>query len=247
MTSVHWRLVEVLARLLKPGERETVLGDLLENCDGGWRGLLDVLGLVIRHQLSHWKNWQPWLAVFGLALPGSLVLMGTSSVSVSSMSKRLIDHRILLGFPHAIHEGFLQLLCRGLLLIACSWACGFVTGSISPGTLWAGIASSCFACWFCFARFREPSLSRFCLFLFLLPAIWGVREALRSIRINFVLAVFLVIAVTALMILLSNSRGLWTLNWSLVWPACYIVANGAKNWQTKLDRVEWQMNEESTA
>ena len=227
MTSIHWRLVEVLARLLKPGEREAVLGDLLETGEGGWRGLLDVLGLVTRRQLSHWKNWQPWLAVFGLALPGSLILMGTS-VSVSSMYEQLIDHRILLGSPHAIHEGFLQLLCRGLLLIACSWACGFVTGSISPGTLWAGIASSCFACLFCFVRFREPSLSRFCLFLFLLPAIWGVREALRSIRINFVLAVFLAIAVTALMILLSNGRGLWTLSWSLVWPAWYIVATAQR-------------------
>jgi hypothetical protein len=227
MTSINWRLVEVLARLLKPGEREAVLGDLLETGEGGWRGLLDVLGLVIRRQLSHWKNWQPWLAVFGLALPGSLVLMGTS-VSVSSMYEQLIDHRILLGSPHAIHEVFLQLLCRGLLLIACSWACGFVTGSISPPTLWAGIASSCFACLFCFARFREPSLSRFCLFLFLVPAIWGVREALRSIRINFVLAVFMAIAVTALMILLSNGKGLWTLRWSVVWPAWYIVATAQR-------------------
>lgn len=227
MTSIHWRLVEVLARLLKPGEREAVLGDLLETGEGGWRGLLDVLGLVIRRQSSPWKNWQPWLAVFGLALPGSLVLMGTS-VSVSSMYEQLIDHRILLGSPHAIHERLFQLLCRGLLLVACSWACGFVAGSISPATLWAGIASSCFACLFCFARFREPSLSRFCLFLFLLPAIWGVREALRSIRINFVLAVGLAIAVTALMILQSNGRGLWNLSWSLVWPAWYIVATARR-------------------
>ena len=223
MTSIHWRLVEVLARLLKPGEREAVLGDLLETGQGGWRGLLDVLGLVIRRQLSHWKNWQPWLAVFGLALPGSLVLMGTS-VSVSSMYEQLIDHRILLGSPHAIHEGFFQLLCRGLLLIGCSWACGFVMGSLSRRTLWVSIASSCFACLFCLLRFREPSLSRLCLFLFLLPAIWGVRQALRLIRINLALAIFLATAITTLMILPSNSRGLWTLNWSLVWPAWYILA-----------------------
>jgi hypothetical protein len=227
MTSIHWRLVEVLARLLKPGEQEAVLGDLLETGEGGWRGSLDVLGLVMHRQLSHWKSWQPWLAVFGLVLPASLVLMGIS-VSFSSMYARLIDHRILLGSPHAVFGDLLQMLCRGLLLIACSWACGFVTGSISPGTLWAGIASACFACLCCFVRFREPSLSRFCLFLFLLPAIWGVREALRSIRINFVLAVFLATAVTALIILLSNGRSLWTLNWSLVWPAWYIVATAQR-------------------
>lgn len=231
MTNVHWPLVEVAARLLEPREREAVLGDLLETGEDAWQGLLDVLGLVVRRQLSQWKDWQPWLVVFGLALPGSMVLMGTS-VSLSSMYERLIDHGVLLGSPHAIHEGFLQLLCRSLMLIACSWACGFVMGSISPRALWAGILSSCFACLFCFVRFREPSLSRFCLFLFLLPAIWGVREALRSIRINFVLAVLLAIAVTAFLILLSDGRGLWTLNWSLVWPAWYIVARAQKNWQT---------------
>jgi hypothetical protein len=223
MTSTHWPLVEVAARLLERDEREAVLGDLLETGEGAWQGLLDVLGLVVRRQLSHWKNWQPWLAVFGLALPGSLILMGVS-VSVSSMYERLIDHRILIGSSHAIHEGFLRLLCRGLLLIGCSWACGFVMGSLSRRTLWVSIASSCFACLFCLVRFTEPSLSRLCLFLFLLPAIWGVRQALRLIRITLALAIFLAITITTLMILASNSRGLWTLNWSLVWPAWYIVA-----------------------
>ena len=223
MTSTHWPLVEVAARLLERDEREAVLGDLLETGEGAWQGLLDVLGLVVRRQLSHWKNWRPWLTVFGLALPGSLLLMGIS-VSVSSICERLIDHRILVGSPQAIHEGFLQLLCRGLLLIGCSWACGFVMGALSRWTLWVSIASSCFPCLFCLVRFREPSLSRLCLFLFLLPAIWGVRQALRLIRINLAFAIFLAIAITTLMILPSNSRGLWTLNWSLVWPAWYIVA-----------------------
>jgi hypothetical protein len=223
MTSTRWPLVEVAARLLERGEREAVLGDLLETGEGTWRGLLDVLGLVIRRQLSHWKTWRPWLAMFGLALPSSLLLMGVS-VSVSSMYERLIDHRILGETPQAIHEGFFQLLCRGLLLIGCSWACGFVMGSLSRRTLWVSIASSCFPCLFCLLRFREPSLSRLCLFLFLLPAIWGVRQALRLIRINLALAIFLATAITILMILPSNSRGLWTLNWSLVWPAWYILA-----------------------
>lgn len=227
MTSTHWPLVEVAARLLRRSEREAVLGDLLETGEGTWRGLLDVLGLVIRRQLSHWKNWQPWLAVFGLALPSSLLLMGVS-VSVSSMYERLIGHRVLVDSPQAIHEGFFQLFCRGLLLVGCSWACGFVMGSLSRRTLWVSIASSCFACSFCLLQFREPSLSRLCLFLFLLPAIWGVRQALRLIRINLALAIFLATAITTLMILPSNSRGLWTLNWSLVWPAWYIVATAQR-------------------
>ena len=227
MTSIQWPLVEVAARLLERGEREVVLGDLLETGEGTWRGLLDVLGLVIRRQLLHWKNWRPWLAMFGLALPSSLLLMGVS-VSVSSVYVHLIDRRILIGSPQTIDEDFLPLLCSGLVLIGCSWSCGFVVGSLSRRTLWVSIASSCFACLFCLVRFREPSLSRLCLFLFLLPAIWGVRQALRLIRINLALAIFLAIAITTLMILPSNSRGLWTLNWSLVWPALYILATAKR-------------------
>ena len=240
MKSTHWPLVEVADRLLEPVEREAVLGDLLETDEGGWQGLLEVFGLVIRRQLLHWKSWQPWLATFGLALPGSLVLMGTS-VSVSSMYERRIEPGIILGHPHAIYQGFLQLLCRGLLLIACSWACGFVLGSLSRRTLWLSIASSCFACSFCLARFREPSLSRLCLFVFLPPAICGIRQALRSIRINWALAVLLASTITTFVILLSNSKSLWSLNWSLVWPGWYIVATtmrGPRGWSGRNGRCD---------
>jgi hypothetical protein len=163
-----------------------------------------------------------------VALPSSLLLMGTS-VSVSSMYEHLIDRRILIGSPQAIHEGFLELLCGGLLLIGSSWSCGFVVGSLSRRTLWVSIALSCFACLFCLVRFREPSLSRFCLFLFLVPAIWGVRQGLRAIRINMALAILLAIAITTLMFLPSNSRALWTLNWSVLWPAWYIVVTARGN------------------
>ena len=89
MTSMHWPLVEVAAQLLERSEREAVLGDLLETGEGTWRSLLDVLGLVIRRQLLLWKSWRPWVAAFGLAFPSCLLLMG-ASVSVSSMSQRII-------------------------------------------------------------------------------------------------------------------------------------------------------------
>ena len=236
MTSAHWPMVEVAARLLDRDEREAVLGDLLETGEGAWQGLLDVLGLEVRRQLLHWKNWQPWLAMFGLALPGSLLLMGVS-VAVSSMYERLIDHRILIGSPRSIHEALLHLVCLVLLLIGCSWSCGFAVGSMSRRTLWVSIASSCVACLFCLARFREPSLSSRCLFLFLLPAIWGVRQALRSIRINRASAIFLAIAITTPMTLSSNGRNIWSLNWLLIWPAWYIVAISQGNGR-KLDEVE---------
>jgi hypothetical protein len=228
MTRADWALLELAARLLERNDREAVLGDLLETGEGGWRGLLNVFGLVVRRQISHWRNWRPWLTAFGLALPGSLLLMGFS-VSVSAIYERLVDRGVFIGSPHAIHEALFQFLCRGLLLIAGSWAWGFVLGSMSRRTLWSSIASSCFPCLFCLARFREPSLSRLCLFLFLPPAIWGVRQALRLTRINLALAICLAIAITVLTILPTNSRGVWALNWSLVWPAWYILATARRD------------------
>lgn len=239
MTSRHWALVEAVARLLEPREREAVLGDLLESGEGARRGSLDVLGLVIRRQLLHWKRSQPWLAAFGLALPASFLLMGIS-VSISSMCVRLIGLKVSGGSTRGFHDDLLPLVCGGLLLTGCSWACGFVIGSLSRRTLWVSIASSCLACSFCFLRFREPSLTRFCLFLFLLPAIWGIRQALRSIRISLVLTILLAIAITASLILLSHSKSLWTLNWWLVWPAWYVVAASAarylKSWNGRNER-----------
>ena len=243
MTGTPWPLLEIVARLLERDEREAVLGDLVETGEGGWRGLLDVLGLVVRRQILHWKSWRPWAAVFALTLPGSLLLMGFS-VSISSIYERLVDHRLLVASPPAIHEVFIPLLCRALLLIGGSWVCGFVVGSISRRTLWISIFACCFPCLFCLVRFREPSLSRFCLFLFLLPTIWGLHQALRSTRINLAFAIPLAIAITTLTILPTNSRGAWLLNWSLVWPAWYLVAmarqegRGRKGESGQLDKVE---------
>lgn len=223
ISGIAWRCIEAAAGLLTPLEREVVLGDLAETDLGACRGLADVFGLVVRRQLQVLTGWRPWAAVFGLTVPGSLLLMGYS-VSVSSIYESVIAHKILLGATPVMDEPFIQLLWRGLLLIGGSWICGFVVGTMARRTLWLSVVSSCFPCLFCLARFREPSLSRFCLFIFLLPAFSGVRHALQSIRINLVLTLILAIATTALAILPINSRGMWGLNWSLIWPAWYIVA-----------------------
>ena len=76
MTGIGWSFVETVSRLLERDEREAVQGDLAEAKGSAWSGLLDVVGLVIRRQVHLWKNWRPWLAAFGLALPATLLLMG---------------------------------------------------------------------------------------------------------------------------------------------------------------------------
>jgi hypothetical protein len=235
MTSIDWSLVEVASQLLERDEREAVLGDLVEAGESAWHGLLDVLGLVIRRQAGLWKNWRPWFAAFGLALPCSFLLMGFS-VSVSWTYQHLIDAKVFQANGLAPGPGLLPLICHVLLLIVCSWTGGFVVGSMSRRTLWVSIAATCSPCLFCLARFRIESLSRLCLLLFLLPAIVGVRQGLRRNRILLAPAIVLAVVVTALMISTWNGTLAWSLNCALIWPAWYMVATARRLWQR--DRMQ---------
>ena len=240
MTGIGWSLVDVVAQLLERDEREAVQGDLAEAGESAWQALLDVLGLVIRRQAELWKNWRPWLAAFGLALPGSLLLMGFS-LSVSRTYQQFIDPTILKATGLTVGPWFSLLLCHVFLLIGWSWTGGFVVGSLSRRTVWVSAALSFSPCLFCLARFRVESLSRFCLLLFLLPAIWGVHRGLRVARIKLSSAIVLAVAITVLTIPTWSSRGPWIPNWALSWPAWYLVATARRperpNWFVKANKA----------
>jgi len=221
MTSIGWSLVDVASQLLKREEREVVRGDLAEAGEGAWQGLLDVVGLVVRREADVWRSWQPWLAAFGLALPSSFLLMGVS-VSISSTYQHLMVSKLS-------QANGLLLICHVLLLIGWAWTGGFVVGSVSRRTLWVSIAATCSPCLFCLSRFRIESLSRLCLFLFLVPAIWGVRQGLRVTRIKLGPAIALAAIVTVLMIFAWSNKGLWVLNWALLWPTWYMVVTARRD------------------
>jgi hypothetical protein len=222
MTANSWSLVEVAARLLEGDEREAVLGDLLETGGSGMRALLDVFGLAVRRKLVLWNDWRPWLASCGMALPGSLLLMGFS-LSVSRSYQRLLHPTILNATGLTLGPGLTLLLCNIFLLIAWSWTGGFVMGSISRRTVRVSAALSFLPCVFCLARFRVESLSRFCLLLFLLPAIWGVCRGLQIAQIKLRSALMLASLVTLLTIPTWSNPGSWIPNWALSWPAWYLV------------------------
>src|SRR5258705_11397461 len=116
MTGVGWSFVAVASQVLERDEREAVLGDLVEAGESAWRGLLDVLGLVIRRQAVLWKNWRPWLAAFGLALPFSFLLMGFS-LSVSWSYQYFVDPKVP-AKGLTMGAGFLLLISHIFLLIA---------------------------------------------------------------------------------------------------------------------------------
>ena len=221
MNGIGWPLVEHSSKLLERDEREAVLGDLLESNESAWQGLLDVFGLVLRREAGLWKDPRPWLAGFGVALPSAFLLMGVS-LSVSCTYQRLINHKVYDCWWPTGHEGFPLLLCHILLLITWSWAGGYVVGSVSRRTLWVSAALSLLP--FVICPFPLEALSRLCLFLFLLPAILGVRQGMRNARISLRSASLLALTITVLMISAWSSKALWIFNWALILPAWYLVA-----------------------
>ncbi len=189
-----WSVVEAAALLLPPREREVVLGDFAEAGESSWRAVCGVLGLIARRQAAAWHSWRPWLAAFGLAMPGSFFLMG-ASVSVSTGRGECVEWQRAEFF----RAQFL-LVCQIVLLAAWSWTGGFVVGSISRRTLWVSAALCASPCLMCLAMFRSQTLSRPCLVAFLVPAIAGVIMGVRMARVRFGLAVALAVIVTSFMV-----------------------------------------------
>ena len=221
------QLVDLVSRLLPPGEREVVQGDLLEGGESACQSLLAVVGLVIRREAALWRNWRPWLAAFGLAVPSSFLLMGFS-LSVSHAYQQLVGGLVLDATGMTIGPGLALFLCNVLLLAAWSWTGGFVVGSVSRRTVWVSAALSFAPCLFCLERFRVESLSRLCLLLFLPVALWGARRGFQIARIKRSSAIALAIAVTALTIPTWSSGGAWIPNWALSWPAWFLVATARR-------------------
>jgi hypothetical protein len=221
------QLLDLVSRLLPPEEREAVQGDLLEGGETAWQSLLAITGLVIRREMDLWRNWRPWVASFGLALPSSFLLMGFS-LSVSRAYQQLVGGPIFHATGVAIRPGFALFVCNVLLLAGWSWTGGFVVGSVSRRTIWVSAALSFVPCMFCLERFRVESLSRLCLLLFLPVALWGAHQGLQIARIKRSSAIALAIAVTVLTIPTWSSGGAWIPNWALSWPAWFLVATARR-------------------
>jgi hypothetical protein len=222
MTTLTWKLVEVLALPLTLAEREVVLGDLIETQTNEWRGIREILGLVVRRQLQLWKSWRPWIAAAGLAFPCSLTLIGFSfAISMELRGNPLSNSAA--GPLEAI-----SMLCQILVLLICSWAAGLTVASLSRRSLLVSAVSCFLPCLFCLMRFHYQSPTRLCLLLFLLPAIAGVRFSRSAGIISRRCAVPLALAATISMAVLAECEHLWVLNWVLIGPAWYLVVLPAR-------------------
>jgi hypothetical protein len=229
--------------MLGRDERDAVLGDLIEAGEGTWQALRAVLGLVMRREALFWKMGRPWIAAFGLSLPCSFLLMGVSiSLSRAFLDVLAASH----GFAgHPPGSPWLSAIPQALLLLGWSWTGGFVASLVSRRTLWVSTLCCLLPCMFCLFRFRMESLSPFCLFLFLLPAVWGASHGLRIGRMTRAPAILLAVAVTLLVVATLRIHG--EPGWRspqnlsaiiLTWPAWYLAAISKPRQQSDTQKLE---------
>lgn len=142
LTGFCLRPVEFAAELLDPSEREAVLGDLRELGINQARALREILGLVTRRQGALWANWRPWLSLFALIVPLSLLLSilarfaaGESSVYLWLYANNL-DVALLgnYGFWYELGHSVPIVLAIFLKLFCWSWTAGFALGLIAART-----------------------------------------------------------------------------------------------------------------
>jgi hypothetical protein len=214
ISGAGWRCIEAAAAFLTPLEREAVLGDLAETDRGAWRGLGDVLSLMTLRQLALWKNWRPWAASAGLALPASLFLMGCSLAASGAIFN-------LLNEPWS---GSLlwRSVSRLFLLMCWAWMAGFAVGAVSRRTLWASMLGCCAPCLYCLSKWPGQGLSELQLLIFLVPGLWGAWRGRQHLRLGLGWALFL--AAMAMLTPLMWARGGWMYGCWLLWPGWYLAA-----------------------
>lgn len=152
MTPMYWWLVDVVSRMLGPGEREAVRGDIVESGETAAQALRDLLGLIVRRQAALWKDWRLWLALVGLVAPLGVLL--------SQVSRRTADGSAIpiwmyannwtwayltnAGARHDLVHYLAGILLTYLTLIGASFAGGFALGLLSPRTIPINKAVFCF-------------------------------------------------------------------------------------------------------
>jgi hypothetical protein len=120
-----------------------------------------MLSLVARRQIIPWKDWQPWLGLFGLALPlgallsfNALVLDSASDLYLWILRNRTtIDPNILESIGLTLNRGILQFIAGALLLASWSWISGCALATLSRRATWVNGTVFCLS--LAFAAFSQ--------------------------------------------------------------------------------------------
>jgi len=166
MTSIGWRLADLVSHALDPHERDAVRGDLSECRVNGWRAFHEVLGLVCRRQAALWADWRPWLALVVVVLPLGTLLSHASrswadnSVLDISLYARIWEWSYLTypGWRRELFRAVWSTVLGAAALSVWSWTCGYMLASISRRTVW--VAAIAFGLVVFFATIGTSTLAR---------------------------------------------------------------------------------------
>lgn len=223
-------IVELIAVLLPPCDREAILGDLAESSAPFSSSLFAILGFALRRQMLCWLSLKPWLAAIGLASTTTWLLMSNSlDVAIDAMQcywGPVSWHYA----PHRLTDFTLSLL----RLFAIAWSAGFASARISRRTLWGsmvvllGPSIHCLRLFHVEIRFDHHimQLSPFVLFLYLPMLVFGISAGLRPLCPRLWPTLLLIILYCVPLILMMKiqnapNSALWTL--MLLWPCWYLL------------------------
>ncbi len=223
-------VVDLIALLLPPCDRETVLGDLEESGASLASSFFAILGFVLRRQFFCWLSWRPWFAAIALAYTTTWLLMG-NSVEISTNAVKWYWgpaswHYVL----HLLSDFTLALL----RLLAAAWSAGFAAARISRRTLWCSMLLLLVPSIHCFKLFHGEThfdqhiiqLSPFVLFLYLPLMIFGIYAGLHNLRPRLCLTPLSIIPYCMQLVPMMKVQNgpnfvLWTL--ILLWPCWYLA------------------------
>ena len=130
-----WSLVDIVSRVLEPGERAAVRGDLEESGETAGQALRDVFGLAVRRQAALWMRWRPWLALVGLVLPLCFIsrrLADNSAIYawlyVNNWDWALFEYA---PFRHDLAHYLAMIFIEYVMLFVWSCGAGYVLASIA--------------------------------------------------------------------------------------------------------------------
>ncbi|MDA1313072.1 MAG: hypothetical protein O2968_07040 [Acidobacteria bacterium] len=218
MTRACWWLADKLSRTLEADERDAVRGDFAESGATGGQALREMLGLAARRQAGLWRDWRPWLALIGIAVPTAVILRQFShSLHGSFLTYVVIPWQFGVRYRTGLTltEDITVFVSLATALIVCSWTGGFALGSLSSRTVRVQGALFCLIgtlpVWMLFVE-RHPWIGLLLLVwqvaFLLVPAVWGARRAVR--RGDFGLSQTFVVAFTVTsLIALAAWTGTW--------------------------------------
>lgn len=124
---------------LEAAERSVVLGDLAESNAGLLESLLSILGLAARRQLALWRDWQPWLALLGIAGLTAGVLSARVfdlDMGISMQLRTYLKYGVRYEMGVSADQDIASIACQFLAIVFWCWAGGFTLGALSRRAAW---------------------------------------------------------------------------------------------------------------